>query len=130
MSDPRRNTNSETARALTVTRGTRIVVFLVLAFQLALSITFWALSMPNLGTRPLVFGLASAVFGGSIALFWVGTWAISEYHCTHCGTRFRPNFWIWMISPSLIFARFTKCPRTKKWAWCKNTLFIADKRIK
>ncbi|MBQ9791554.1 MAG: helix-turn-helix transcriptional regulator [Clostridia bacterium] len=95
-----------------------IVQVIIMVMALLSAITIFLLAEPYESTNPLLFALLLIIGFVVIAL----EYNFGSFECKHCGYRFMPSVFDFVMGPHSITTRHLKCPKCGKSSFCKRKL--------
>ena len=103
-----------------------IVQVIIMVMALLSAITIFLLAEPYESTNPLLFALlliiGFVVIGVDIGVVIALEYNFGSFECKHCGYRFMPSVFDFVMGPHSITTRHLKCPKCGKSSFCKRKL--------
>ena len=103
-----------------------LIQVLIATISLISAITIFLLSEPYEKTNPLVFAIlliiGFVIIGVGLGVVIALEYNYGSFECKHCGHRFMPGAFDYIMGPHSITTRHLKCPKCGKSGFCKRKL--------
>lgn len=100
-----------------ITGGISTAAFVTLI--IVVSVYTGVIALP---VKIILVAIACLIFAVGIYVAMQGERTIGYYKCRHCGETFVPSFTKYAVSPHLLTTRQLRCPKCKKFSWCKKVM--------